>query len=86
MFQFGLYFADGFHHFVHFFGSSVAHFFVQLQHFGFHLVHAVKSGAQHFADSHALLQRALLVKVAHCYFAGPFHFAFIRQGMAGNNV
>ena len=86
MLQLGLDFANGVHHLVQFFGSSVAHFVVQVQHLLFHFVHALESSAQYFADGHAFFQGALLVKVTNAYFARPFYFAFVRLQMTGNDV
>ena len=61
MLQLRLDFAHSVHHLIHFFRSGIAHFFVIFQHLLLLFVESIKGSVQHLANSHTLLQGALLV-------------------------
>ena len=86
MLQLSLNFAHGVHHFIHFLGSSVAHFFVILQHLLLFFVESIKGSVQYFANGHTLLQGTLLVQIAYSGLARPFNLAVVGQDMASNNI
>lgn len=86
MLQLGLDLADGVHHFVHFFGGGIGHFVVKLQHLfsaSYISLKAVRSTSRMVWPG---LKGALLVEVAYGNTAGPFHFAFVGQQVAGNYI
>ena len=57
-----------------------------MKQFGFHFKQEGKGGSQSFPDGSALFQYRVLIQIAHTDIFGPFHFAFIRHKLSGDNI
>ena len=78
--------AQIFHIYFQLFRGGFPHLIADFIHLSFHFKQEGKGGSQSFPDGSALFQYRVLIQIAHTDIFGPFHFAFIRHELSGDNI